>query len=381
MSNEEKVPKFIKELTIPKATKRAGVARSLAERVRPSEIEPLAPPKIQLELFLDTQVVDDKGDRSWQYSNILALWDQLPKGKAYNSSSPTASTLVTTIDFEGTTLIVEQNPAQMKKFIKGVETVEFVYPSKAEDKILDAIRYICTESKEIAYSETSSAYTFKFITHQIYQHLKRRNETHSHAQIKRSLDILNKSHLAIYNADKTEVIQSTLINNLYMNTGKHIGKITEEDALIVLQMHALFTYAVKQGQYLPYNYDLTKDLGNGLAVLIYRIMAIEFRNAETTISFVIDTEKTIAKSMFSTCKSLSANKKKMVAAIDELKSKNIIASSEPKDRYGANGRIIESKFVIFPTQMFTQAMIDSNKLNVRRTGIRAKSSLKSLKNS
>jgi hypothetical protein len=374
MPNPDKVPKFIKELTVPKSS---SSANPLKDRVKPTPSSAPADPHFQLDMFFDLEI----DERSWQYSNILALWDQIPKGKAYNGVSSTPSVLVSKIDFEGTPLIIEQLPSQMQRVVDGKEIIEFVFPGKIEEKILDAIRYICTERKEIAYSPLNSGYDFKFITHQIYLHLKSRNETHTHSQIKTALEVLSKSHLTIYNEDKTDSIASTLITNMFMSTSKHIGKVAEEDALIVLQMHALFTYAVKHGDFLPYNYDLTKDLKTSLAVLIYRMMAIEFRNAGTNTSYVVDTKSTMAKSMYGQSPRLSEEKKKMISATNELVKAGLVSKVQPIERFGANGRLISCKFELFPTQLFIKSMIDSNVINKRRTAKNHRKGLKSISKS
>lgn len=371
MSSSDKVPKFITDLTV---TRKLNSANPLNDRVKTISSSPEIDPNLQLDLFLDVYI----DERSWQYSNVLALWDQIPKGKAYAGVSSIPSVLVSKIDFEGTTLIIEQLPAQMQKVVDGKEIIEFVFPGKTEEKILDAIRYICTERKEVAYSNSNSGYNFKFITHQIYLHLKSRNETHTHAQIKTALEVLSKSHLTIFNADKTDSMASTLITNMYMSSAKTIGKIHEEDALIILQMHVLFTYAVKHGHFLPYNYDLTKDLKTSLAVLIYRMMAIEFRNAGSSTSYIIDTHSTIAKSMYGHYTKLSEMKKKMVGAIQELVNAGLVAKVESLDRSGPNGRMTSSKFELFPAPLFIQSMIDSNIINKRRNGVRHRNDLKSL---
>lgn len=341
----------------------------------------------QLELFQHFKSTSPLQDAETpnNTSNLVEIYDLLPKGIAYGSVSTTPSTIEKVITIDGRSVITVLTPAAIARIVKGKKVIEFHYPTNKEDLISEVVRFIVLRNKSFSYSESENEYQHQITIHQIYNMLKELEVSMSHAQIRKSLEIMNKANLEVWSMDRTEKISGTLLPTFVSKEkGSGKGRKTKEEALMLISFHPLYTMGIQNSNYRPYDYMISSRIKNSVGKYIFKKMSIYFKNAGKDRStghehrFVIDVEEAITNSLVVAGKTISEDKKKVVKALQELRKLNIVGEFTPHDRVGGAKRITHSEFSMTGGDRFIQSMIIANQTQQARAGKRSMLIIKGL---
>lgn len=310
-------------------------------------------------------------------SNLVEIYDLIPKAVAYGSISDTPSTNEKTITIDGRSVIVVLSPAAITKTVKGKKVTRFYYPTNREDLVGDVVRYIVLRNQKFSFDQTQNEYQHHVTIHEIYTVLKDLDASLSHSQIRTSLEIMHKANLEVISMDRSEKVSGTLLPTFVSKEkGRGKGRKTKEEAMMLLSFHPLYTMGILNSNYRPYDYVLFSKIKNSVAKYIFKKMSMYYRNAGRDKAsgldniFLIDVAEAITNSVVVSGKSLSEDKKKVVKALEELKKLEIITKHTAHDRVGAAKRIMKSEFSMTSGAKFTASMIESNKIQNHRLGNR-----------
>ena len=128
-----KTPDFIKQFATDQYAKKGSAS---------FEQHPTGTQQLELfQHFRNTSPLHD-ADTPGNTSNLVEIYDLLPKGIAYGSVSTTPSTIEKVITIDGRSVILVLTPAAIARVVKGKKVIEFHYPTNKEDLISEVVRFI-----------------------------------------------------------------------------------------------------------------------------------------------------------------------------------------------------------------------------------------------
>lgn len=367
--NSLNAPNFVMELS------RNKLNAALKEQQLKYEPAVLLDVPTQLSLLLDKDPCNEI-----VYSVLAYLFDMIPKGIAYGRKSSEHSLLERSIEIETTKIHIEQTPALIKTKKKGIEEVWYIFPGKQEEKVLQAIQFICLSNGNIEYDEARSTFLYKITLHDIYKHLQKTGDMLNHRQIRESLLILHYSNLTIFSEDKRNRFGSSLLPDLVMNDSSKPGRKSIEEATILLSFHVLYKLGIQTGNVVPFPDFVATEVHRSLPMKILKILCFHFITAGkkqdkiTDNLFRLDCDFVRDISLEQLKANLSEMKKEVGKNLLFLKDMGYIKSYEADD-VKQNGRLTKSYFKIVAAEKLIQIVKGSHMWYIKTNGKRAKRSL------
>lgn len=365
---------------------------------------------IQRDLF---EITDGSYDTPLRtYTNVMILWDMLPKYDVFGNSKRYHAELAPEdrvrvipvkhrIHLDNLThgqddiyaeLELEITPAfiRRKKVIRDVESRPngkrkytkrtvlddqgfpvyervYVYPGAREDKVEEALKFLLAHGQGDYEPEETWV---RFSVRQLQKELIRTGITMSVDEIKEALQVLADSKCKIYGVDghngsRRSVVSSSFIPQLAMVDRNQFEQALRngEETRCYAQFHMLVTQGIRNNQFRMTNYLQHQSLDNLLSRHIHRTLRIDFTYADfsNTKPYPLHMKKTLIEYGRYTNRP-DADAKVTRTALDELVKAEIITQYEeekihnPKDRRSITDRI----YRLFPTTTFVDEMRKSN---------------------
>lgn len=369
-----------------------------------------ATPALQHELF---EITDGKTRPEFRvYSNILELWDLLPKYDPYGSSKRYHEDLdinesirkipvrhkihreqlisdnETFVDLElhitparietrKRVWVTEQGengkPGKRKRVYekdeKGNYIVQptYVYPGLREDKVEEALKYLLSHGQgEFSAERTGVMFSVK----QIQRELKRTGASLSIDEVKESLEVLSRARCEIYGLDadgkKRSVMGSSFLPNLVMVDREtwEAKKGARESGTThcYAQFHIAVTLSIQSNQFRITHYEKHQSLDNLLSRYIHKVLRTSFTNAgRNTEPFALSYNTVMSEFGRDTTRA-DANTRLIDTALNQLIKSNVISSFETEIISNMmDKRVTEDRiYRLTPSSDFIQEMIASN---------------------
>lgn len=333
--------------------------KSKKQAVRSAKKLEAIPTSQQLNLFGNFWVGEAGSE---DFSNTIELWDALPihavssrrqsKVRDTNGRLPVHSH---GFQYRKRSCRIEIQPAS----IKTSEGYKDFYPSADEELVEQVLRKIFADQQYGRHDAEELESWVSFSLQMVRKELKKRGKTRSIDQIKRSLDILAKSHISLFVEDDTRPI--------YMNSVlSDVTQVTREDylndgtAMCWARLPALISKSVNELSYRQFNYGKLMQLDSPLARWFHRRLSHNFTNAHITQPYEI---------LFSSVKRDSAllphartqeNVKTLESALSELTEKGILMTWKKTERRGARNKIEHLLYTLTPSVEFVQEVKAAN---------------------
>ena len=303
---------------------------------------------IQYDLF--TSFFGEAGE----LSNAIELWDGIPK---YSVTARTQNTLrnaekrlpvferrfVFATRCNGrrieTSCRVTIQPASVKTESGYVD----YYPSVDEELVEEVIRKIFADQRCGQHDPNNSESWVRFSVQMIRKELKERGKTRNLNEIKRSIDILSRKHIALYLDESPDPVYSAPI--LSDITRVNRAEYLEDTSLTwIARLPALISKSINELSYRQINYSIQMSLCSQLARWLHKRLSLNYTNASLMDHYEI---------LFSTIKRdsgllnyarESANYKTLEKALDELKKTNVLVSWERIAENRQGRKIIDVKY-------------------------------------
>lgn len=314
----------------------------------PSKAPVAATQSIQYDLF--TQFLGDPAE----LSNTIELWDAIPK---YAVSPRTQNSLRSDEGrlpvheyrfvyaarkngkrFENTCRVAIQ-PASIKI---GDGYVDF-YPSTDEELVEEVIRKIFADQQCGIHDPRNIESWVRFSVQMVRKELKARGKTRSLDEIKRSIDILSRTHISLFLDDTDDAVYSAPILS-------DVTRVTREKYLIdssmnwVARLPALVSKSVNELTYRQFNYGVLMTLPSQLARWLHKRLSHNYNYA----SFIDPYEALFSSiqrdSGLLTYVRTSANVKTLEDALEQLRAARVLLSWERVDERREGRKIIDIKY-------------------------------------
>lgn len=221
------------------------------------------------------------------------------------------------------------------------------FPSATEELIEEALKKILSDQQYGIHDPKNAETWVRFSLSMIYRELKGRGCTRSRAEIKHSIEVMNKCNVSFLKNGK-ETWSGAILQDL-VTVGRE-DYLADTEAHHIARLPLFISHAINRLEYRQFNYDRLMSCNSPLARWIYKRLIHRYIQA----NFMNDYHF-----MYSDLKGSGLlqqsiegdNRKKALAALDELVSKNVLTRYEPKNKL--DGRKIEDvKYTLHPSSDF-----------------------------
>ena len=217
------------------------------------------------------------------------------------------------------------------------------YPSTDEELVEEVIRKIFADQQCGLHDPANTESWVRFSVQMIRKELKARGKTRSIDEIKRSIDILSKTHVSLF-VDETDdpVYSAPILSDVTRVTRQ---KYLEDSSMTwVARLPALISKSVNELTYRQFNYGVLMSLTSPLARWLHKRLSHNYTNA----SFM-DPYQTLYSSIqrdsgLLTYKRTNDNLKFLEAAFKELLKNRVLHSWERLEERREGRKIIDIKY-------------------------------------
>lgn len=369
-----------------------------------------ATPALQHELF---EITDGTSEHRFRaYTNVMEMWDTLPKYDPYGSGTryykeldinesirkypvrhPTHREQFLSDEPSFVDIELHITPARIERRIrkdvnvigddgkkkrrrvylrddKGNYLVEpvYVYPGLREDKVHDALTYLLSHGQGQFDAERTGV---TFSVKQVFNELRRTSSAMNMDEIKEALEVLSRARCEIYGLDadgkKRSVMGSPFLPNLVMVDRRTYEERRKEDTgkdftHCYAQFHIAVTMSIQSNQFRISHYKKHQGLRNLLARFIHKILRTQFLNASGNGQpFMLSYNKLFTEFGRPEARD-DKNLDLLKTALKELERVRIIEKSEIEDIKNLKDkrRKVDRKIHLYPSKEFIDEMIASN---------------------
>ena len=337
----------------------AETKKALAKNKEKPPSQPIK--SIQHDLFSNFLTNDES-----EVSNTVDLWERIPKyflspqeQKTLRTAEGLAKPYTQEYILRGKNgeplsykiviqpALIEQPDGEYKAF----------FPTKSEEIIEEVLKKIFTEQNLGIHDPKNVESWVKFSYGMINKELRKNNCSRTHQKIKHSLEIMSKCILTAY--EEGEEIYTGAILQDYCSVDRK-QYLNDTKALHIARLSVFISHAVNTLQFRQYNYKRLMNCKEQLSQWLLRRIINRFTYASviTSHNFLFSTVK--IESSLLRAKIEGDNRKKVLAALDELKETGALFSYEIEEKWDGR-KIIDIKYTVKPTQEFSSEQKAANK--------------------
>jgi hypothetical protein len=237
-----------------------------------------------------------------ELSNTIELWDAIPKYcvsprtqnalREHGRLEPYKQAFVYATRLSGRriehTCRVAIQPVLIEVIDRKTKEVSYVdcYPSKDEELVEEVIRKIFADQNFGMHDSSQTESWVRFSLQMIRKELKARGKSRSIDEIKRSIEILSKSHISLYLDDTEDPVYSDpILSSLTRVTRQRY--LNDTSMTWVARLPALISKSVNELTYRQFNYGVLMSLETQLARWLHKRLSHSYINASLTDSYNI----------------------------------------------------------------------------------------------
>ncbi len=280
-------------------------------------------------------------------SNTIELWDSIPKFSCSrqkqqalrdaNGRLPTWErefTYSPNGSGEGVAARMTLTPARV--MWKGKE-MDFL-PSGDEELIEDILRKIFADQQYGRHYAAESSSYVDFTLYMIYRELKVWGHTRSLDEIKRSLEIMGKSHLQIHfvGGGKKAAFKGAIIPEM-MEVGR-AEYMADPKARWRARLPSIYSSAINSLEFRQFNYTTLMSMSSQLAKWLQKRLVQRYTNAALTSPYTIRYSTIKRDSGMLTHSRESRNKETVITCLNDLEAQDVVmfykvaeAKNDPRD--------------------------------------------------
>ena len=293
-----------------------------------------------------------------KYSNTVELYDFIPKyhwGKQERIDGTLLHSLERDFECRGVRYKVRIDPAR----VKGTDgLVRDYFPGQREELVEDALRKLAVAGRGLFLDDMAGV---TFTLYQLQQELKRNGHSYSKAEIKEALYICAKTNIEVTTNDGSGVLISSLFETLGLQT-REDWKGTGAKTKAFVRFNSLVTGSIKNGTFRQFNYEKSMAYRSVIARQLHKRMAHHYTQASITEPYHIRLTTMIRDFGLTHYERLSMNFHKVVQAIKEIQTRDIILTYKVEKTLDSDNRnkLVEAKFIITPHPYFVREIKEAN---------------------
>ena len=290
-----------------------------------------------------------------ELSNTVELWDAIPKYAVTPRRQNKARTAEGRLSVHTYSFLYAKRSCRIQIQPASIQmpngSFKDFYPSADEELIEVVLRKIFADQQFGRHDVRESESWVKFSLQMIRKELKKRGKTRSIDEIKRSFEILSKTHISFYvGDDKDPLYMNPILTDVTRVTRAKFLK--DPSVMWWAKLPALISKSVNELTYRQFNYGKLMQMQSQLARWLHKRMSHNYTQADLLNPYSI---------LFSTIQNASGlleysrthqNIKSLEHALDELKESEILLSWGREERRGNYNRITDVKYTLTPHPEF-----------------------------
>jgi hypothetical protein len=217
------------------------------------------------------------------------------------------------------------------------------YPSTDEELVEEVIRKIFADQNFGIHDPSHTESWVRFSVQMIRKELKARGKTRSLDEIKRSIDILTKTHISLFLDDTDDPVYSAPILSDVTRVTRQ--KYLQDTSLTwVARLPALVSKSVNELTYRQFNYGVLMSLKTQIARWLHKRLSHNYTNAGHMDPYDILFSSIQRDSGLLSYQRTNENIKALEAAFDELMAGRVLLSWERTDERREGRKIIDIKY-------------------------------------
>ena len=328
------------------------------------------PASKQYELF--TEFFGDHAE----HSNTIELWDSIPKyavnrrrqnhirdgkGRLPVHEYRFVYTDPSKVDHD---CRIEVQPAS----IKTEGGFRDFYPSADEELVEEVLRKIFADMNFGLHDPRDAESWVKFSLSMIRKELKTRGKTRSIDEIKRSIEILARTTIALYKEDDdTPVYTAPILADL--TRVNRAAYLDDPKALWIARLPALVSKSVNELTYRQINYGTLMSFDSQLSRWLHKKLSHRYIYASWNKPYSLLLSTIKRDSGLLETNRVTKDRKKLEEALDQLKDAGVLLDWTGEERRGEKNAIVD---VLYTLQAHPDFSSDMKAANARRNDAEAK---------
>ena len=296
-----------------------------------------------------------------EVSNTIEVWESIPKYfltakkmEKLRTADGYAASYKWEYQYKGIPCAVKITPAAIEQE-DGSE--KSFFPSTTEELVEEALKKIFSQQQFSIHDPQNTESWVRFSLSMIEKELRKRNRTRDRNQIKHAIEVMSSCILTFYKEGK-EVWKGAILQDL-VTVGRE-EYLSNTEAHHIARLPLFISHSINQLEFRQFNYGRLMNCDSPLSRWIYRRLINSFTNANQMNTYHI---------MYSTIQTNSGllqqsreidNRRKVLAALNELKKQGAIARYVTEDRKDGR-KIIDVKYTITPSSDFIVEQKAANK--------------------
>ena len=317
----------------------------------------------QLSLFQG--FLSNQEEEREQFSNAIDFWDSVPRyslsrdaQRKERDNDKTLDKHTAVFHYRGRTYSRTITPARVTD-LDGKE--RDYYPSVTEEVVEDALRKLATEQQAGYFDRPNYRSGVVFSLYALREELAKRGHTRSYQEIRMALDILSGTIIEITSTDKGEAVaKSPYLPSLVAVSRTRLN--SDPNAKWAVQFHPFVTESIDKITYRQFNYALMMSHDSQLARWLHKYLVLKYTFADVLKPFEIrySTVKRDSGLLDRYTRERDAINA-LQTALEDLRKRDILSSSERNDVTGPRKKIIDAVFTIRPSFDFIKEVKAANK--------------------
>lgn len=335
-------------------------------------------PPVNIPLSLQYDLFTTFFGEAAELSNSIELWDAIPKYAVL----PRAQNALRSPD--------KRLPVHEYRFVyasrRGGQRVENIcrvaiqpasiktrngyvdfYPSTDEELVDEVIRKIFADQQCGLHDPDNAESWVRFSVQMVRKEMKARGKTRSLDEIKRSIDILSKTHISLFLDDTDDPVYSApILSDVTRVTRQKY--LNDTSMTWLARLPALISKSVNELTYRQFNYGVLMSLSSQLARWLHKRLSHNYTNASLMDPYEILFSSIQRDSGLLSYKRTNDNLRALEAAFAELESIHVLLSWERVEERREGRRIVDIKYRL---QAHSDFIRDVKAANARLKGSRS----------
>ena len=310
----------------------------------------------QYELF--TQFVTN--DKS-EVSNTVEVWESIPKyfftptqANKLRITNGHANPFKWLYQYDGIDCAVKIQPALIEQ---DDGKYKAFFPSVTEELVEEALKKILADQRYGLHDPHNIETWVRFTLSLVQKELNARGRTRNRNQIKHAIEVMSSCVITFYKEDK-EVWKGSILQDLVtVGRGEYLADTNSQH---IARLPLFISHAINQLEYRQFNYDRLMSCDEQLTRWVYKRLIHRYRQASFMNDYHFMYSGLERNSGLLQQGRSNDNRRKVVAALNELISRNVLTSYNV-DLRKEGRKIVDAKYTVRPAPDFVAEQKAANK--------------------
>jgi hypothetical protein len=308
-------------------------------------------------------------------SNTIEIWESIPKYfftprqvEQLRTSTGHADPYEWEYMRDDKQYKVEIQPA----LIKGKDgNFKAYFPGTTEEIVEEALKKILSHQHYGVHDSSSARTWVRFSLGMIFKELKSQGRTRSLDQIKHAITVMNKSMITVCN-NKQEIWSGAILQDL-VTVGRE-EYLEDTDSHHVARLPLFISHSINQLDYRQFNYERLMSCKEQLSRWIYKTMINKFTHAAVDNNYHFRYATLKNSGLLQQAREID-NRRKVIAALNELQKKGVITFYETKETKKGR-KIVDVIYTVHPSLEFSKEQKAANRrLSISKETLDTKNTL------